>query len=189
MGVPDLLFDEDLHKADASLHQTPCHKTAPAVRGGSIVVQAVHLLSGLVFLGKIEGVAGGQLHPSRHLVTGDAGAQFRLIGTLRFVASIQAAQQGPFGLDQTAGQRLTGLQVQYRGSFGAETGALIDRRQPGRLPILRPISGQTQRIVEHHVTRKVLVLTAQPVGDPGTLRGTVGQGAARVASDRWPVRG
>ena len=93
---------------------------------------------------------------------------------------VQVLQQRPLGLHQRGRPFGAGIQIQHGRSLRAESGALIHRRQPGRLPVGNAIDRQPLGIVQHHVGRKVLVLGAQPVGDPGAYRRAAGDGAARL---------
>src|SRR5260370_31617615 len=67
---------------------------------------------------------------------------------------------------------LTGSrQVQNRIGLGSEYRALIRRRQEAVLPVRRAGIGSAFLVQDDHKTRKVLVLAAQAVGDPGARAG------------------
>ena len=62
--------------------------------------------------------------------------------------------------------------------MGAKSSSLAVRRQPGSLPIVDSPDRQTLGVVQHDIGRQVLVLRAQPVGDPRPGRRSVSQQSA-----------
>ena len=102
------------------------------------------------------------------------------MGALPAVGPVQVLQQRPLGLGQRGRPFGAGIQIQHGRPLGAESGALIHRRQPGRLPVGDAVDRQSLGVVQHHVGGQVLILGSQPVGDPGAHRGTGGDRASRL---------
>ena len=97
-------------------------------------------------------------------------SRFRLAGPLPFVQVVEPVQQVTLHLDNFRGIVGFGPQVENRRTGGAETRALIERRQEARLPVLHPVHRQSQWIVEHDVGGEVLALASQSVHHPRAER-------------------
>src|SRR6266853_1885016 len=173
VGVPGV-FDTDigatheLDKAHTALHQTAGQQALTAIWRGDRIVQTIQLLGLVAFRRKIYRFRRACLHAVRQFVGGDPGGEFRharilLIKTL--IEQVHLVQTRPLLLRRHV---LTGSrQVQNRIALGAEYRALISRRQEAVLPVRRAGIGSAFLVQDDHKTRKVLVLAAQTVGDPG----------------------
>ncbi len=136
------------------------------------------------FLVHVQRIGGRQLHARGKFVAGNPRIQFRLVRTLLAMRLIQLAQQIALRLHQRRRHFRARLQIQYRRAFGAKSRALINRRQPRRLPVRNAIDRQALRVVEHHVGRQVLILRAQAVGHPRAHRRPAGDRAAGVHQEQ-----
>ncbi len=78
--IPGLTDVEHLHEANAALHEPARDQTARPVIAGNFLIDAVELLGSRGFLGDVESLFGGDLHPGSEFVTGDAGFEIQFSG-------------------------------------------------------------------------------------------------------------
>ena len=187
----------ELDEADVPLRQPPREQAVRRVRAGLPRLRSVHLEDRVGLLRQIHQVRHRRLHPIRHLVLTDARFDFRI--AVRLVADLiellHRIQHLPPG--RLADPRRI-LEEQHRRAAGAESDALIARRQEPARPQPREerligVDGVRLR-EEHDERRQVLVLAAEPVTEPRAhartarlLKAGLDERDRRIVIDRFRV--
>ena len=161
--VPGLAVAEiDLHHAHAALDQPQRHQAAAAE-----IAVAVARARGFGLLADVENVRRFRLHAERDLRRLDAGFELRIRPGSLQVQLVQLAQQIELAALLAALELLVANvldQLVRRPSRCSECSALIDAGQKRRAPELRAHHRQSR--AQHDEARQILVLRAQPVGEP-----------------------
>jgi hypothetical protein len=98
---------------------------------------------------------------------------------------MRASRSSSPGLFDVGRPRRFRIEIENRRTFGADDGALINRRQPAARPVADAVDRHALRIGERDVRRQILVFGPESVRDP---RGDVRASADRQAGLRHPDR-
>ena len=79
-----------------------------------------------------------------------------------------------------SGHSSPGLRLSRGRTLRSDSGALIQGREPTRLPVQYVVDGKPFRVIEHDVSGQVFVLAAQCIRDPGPQGRTARQHASRL---------
>ena len=165
VGVPVIRgADVDqFHESDAAFDQAAGDEALPREAGRAASRQAVQLQGLVGFLGEIEGLGGGGLHPERNLEALHPRRECRILAIHR-VTAIQLGEGVEF-LPLLNG-RHPRFHVRHRFRGRHHGGALMSAWQEVRGPHLTPGIRAVRR--DHHERRQVLVRAAEPVTHPRT---------------------
>ena len=187
VGVPAAAIDLDV--ADTPLHQAAGHQ-APSSHGLlDLVVEAVHFLDLVGLAVDVHRLGHGELHAEGQLVILHAGQQVLVAGVGLQVGSVQPIEQRDVGLLLLPGDSLRRLEIEDRRPHRVQQGAVGGGRQISVGVVDRPAGDSSPLVGQDHEGRQVLALAAEPVNDPGTDRGTAGNGDARVHHEAGPGMG
>ncbi len=162
----------DLHEPDAPLHQPPCQQAAlpERFRPAPRVIEAVHLLRRLGLLTQIGQFGSRRLHAKRKLVIGDRRLQGILLPRPLQQRPVETLNQLKLATLGRIG-RIGTLDIGDRSPLAAKQRPLIRRGEEAiREAVESPRRDQPR--VDDHETRQVLVLSPEPIRDPGPHTGT-----------------
>jgi hypothetical protein len=165
--VPGLAVVEDLDVTNAALDQAAGDEAAGGVVAGDGVIDAVEFFDVLRFVADVERFFGGGLHVGGEFVTGDACLQIELAGVLGEVVLVKGIEQGKLAGLRGSGERGQGVEIEDAWLGRADDGTLEEGGQPAVGEVFALEGGQTVGMGEHHVSRQVLSVAAEAVGEPG----------------------
>ena len=154
-----------LHEPHAGLHQFAGQQALAAEVVGVRLADAIQLQRVLGLPADVEGGRDLRLHAVGQLVGRRAGGQLVLVRVPVRVQRVELSEQvevPPLHAPRDAGRR---VEVQDRRALRAERRALKVCRQVGVGPVGGPALRE-RRFGQHDEGREVLVLAAEPVGDP-----------------------
>ena len=164
-----------LDEPHAALGQSPRLQAVGGECARFFHVVAVHLEHLLRFAGDVGDLRDGGLHAKRHFVLGDARLDLgvRVAGELQLVQFAEAVEHhaSAFAVDAA-----WVLQVQHRVGPGAETHALVFRRQKAAPPKPRHERLAALALGDHDDKRReVVVGAAEAVVEPSADARTAGE--------------
>ena len=156
-----------LHVADAPLHEPPGDQHLPAVHVVAVAVEHVLRLAR-----HVECVARLELHPPRELHRGQAGFELRIVRPPREVVAVEGGGEVELAaLGVGSEQRMADVLDEFvDGVFlRVDVGALERARQKCAPPVFRALD-RIAAGAHGDESGQILVLRAEPVGDPGAGR-------------------
>ena len=168
-----------LHKAHAALEQPPRQQQASAEFLGAIVVEPVRLAGGFLFLTEIKNARHFHLHAISQLVAVHARGQLGVARTPGDVVFIELRQKIEVAALLLARDTLGRVQIENRRTLRAQRGALKVRRQKAVGPVRRAAL-RIGHLGQHDESGQILILRAEPVGDPRANRRIAAEPVAGV---------